>query len=133
MDWIPACGGNDNRKSGNDKKRNSYKIKNPGCPLFPCTIESGDGINIDPYGNIFLCSLIRKPKFNLLKADVDDARKELLSWVRNRAFTGESKCKACALKDSCAWCPGKAYAEKGSLEGPIEYYCELAGMIGNKR
>jgi radical SAM protein with 4Fe4S-binding SPASM domain len=94
--------------------------------LFRCAIGSGDGINIDPYGNTFSCNLIRKPNFNLLKVDITDARNKLLPLVRNKIFISNSRCKGCKIREICNWCPGRAYVEAGGMEEPIEYYCELA-------
>lgn len=96
--------------------------------LFKCAIGGGDGILVDPYGNTFPCELIRKPVFNLLRFEVHDARERLLRLVRNRQFTIDSKCKYCRLREICHWCPGRAYLEKGDIEAPIPYYCELAKL-----
>jgi len=98
-------------------KQNSY--------LFRCAIGGGDGINIDPYGNTFLCNLIRRPAFNLLKVGVEYAQNKLLPLVRKRKFATNSKCKSCNLRKFCYWCPGKAYLETNNMEAPIEYYCRL--------
>lgn len=100
-----------------------------GDVLFHCAAGSGDGIMIDPYGNMFTCSLLRKPAFNLLKTGVNDALSKLLPTVRNRKFTTDSKCNGCDLRDTCHWCPGRAYVEKGEMEKPIEYYCKLAHCV----
>lgn len=98
----------------------------PNNNLFRCAIGGGDGINVDPYSNTFLCSLIRKPAFNLLKVDIGYALNKLLPLTRNRKFVTNSKCRSCNLRETCHWCPGKAYVETGDMETPIEYYCELA-------
>lgn len=92
--------------------------------LFRCAIGGGDGINLDPYGNMFLCNLIRKPAFNLLKIDIEYASNKLLPLVRNRKFVSNSKCKGCNLREFCSWCPGRAYLEAGNEEASIPYYCE---------
>jgi len=97
--------------------------------LFHCVIGGGDGIQIDPYGNIFACNLIRRPAFNLLKVDIDYARDKLLPLVRNRKFVTDSRCNGCNLREKCDWCPGKAYVETGDMEKPIEYYCELTRQL----
>ncbi len=102
-----------------------------GCPgesddlLFHCAVGGGDGINLDPYGNMFLCRLIRKPAFNLLKIDFEYTSNKLLSLVRNIKFVNNSKCNGCSLREFCRWCPGRAYLETGDEEVPVEYYCEL--------
>ncbi|MDD2689099.1 MAG: radical SAM protein [Candidatus Omnitrophica bacterium] len=104
------------------KKRKQTSKSN----LFRCAIGR-DNMHIDPYGNAFLCSLIRKPTLNLLKSGVEDALDKLLPLVENRGFTTDTRCKSCNLRKSCNWCPGKAYVETGNLETPIDYYCKLAG------
>ncbi len=100
--------------------------------LFHCAIGGGDGIQVDPYGNIFSCNLIRNSHFNLLEVDIDAARNKLLSLVRNKQFVTNSKCNGCNLRESCHWCPGRAYVEKGNAEAPIEYYCKLAALANKK-
>lgn len=100
--------------------------------LFRCAIGGGDGINIDPYGNRFLCSLIRTPVLDLLNPEVEYAANELLPLVRGRGFSTNSKCKGCNLRELCHWCPGRALVETGDMEMPIEYYCDLTHLINKK-
>jgi MoaA/NifB/PqqE/SkfB family radical SAM enzyme len=101
--------------------------------LFPCSISSGDGFQIDPYGRIFLCNLLRKPSLNLLKFDVKFALNSLLPLVRNSRFATNSKCNGCNLRADCRSCPGKANLEMNNLEAPIPYYCELAHLANARR
>lgn len=96
--------------------------------LFSCAIGGGDGIHIDPYGNLIPCICIREPKINLLEESIEDARKNILTWARSRTFTTNSKCRGCQIKDTCYRCPGKAMVEKGNLEAEIEWFCELAKL-----
>lgn len=97
-----------------------------GNSLYPCVITSGDGFYIDPYGNMFLCKLIRSPKLNLLNVSPRNGLIRLLSKVRSEFFESSSKCRSCKLKVACVWCPGKAMLETGNPEAPIDYYCRLA-------
>lgn len=103
------------------------------CPtnheLFRCAIAGGDGIHIDPYGNIVPCNCIREPKVNLLKEDIKEAQKNILNWVRTRHFTNHSQCQACSLRNICYNCPGKALLETGNLEGKINWHCDLAHLV----
>ena len=101
--------------------------------LFRCAAGGGDGINLDPYGNMFLCSLIREPCFNLLEAGIEDTVSKLLSLVRGKRFTTSSRCKECKIHELCHSCPGRALLEIGDMEAPVEYYCELAHLIAEKR
>lgn len=109
-----------------DKRIPHTAHRKPNSNLFTCAIDGGDGINIDPYGSTFICNLIRKPRFNLLKVDIEYAQNKLLLLVRNRKLSTGSKCKNCNLRESCRVCPGRAYLETGDMEAPIPYYCESA-------
>ena len=109
-----------------NRPKEPNKLKELNNSLFRCAIGGGDGIHIDSYGNMFLCNLIRKPAFNLLKVDIEYASSKLLPLVRNREFANNSKCKGCNLREFCRWCPGMAYLETGDEEAPIPYYCEIA-------
>lgn len=122
---------NGNKRISDNDCRTAAKTKDrkPHTDLFRCAIGGGDGFHIDPYGNTFPCNLIRKPAFNLLRADIDYAVNKSLLLVRNRKFFTNSKCKECDLREICHWCPGRAYVEKGDMEAPVGYYCELAQQM----
>jgi MoaA/NifB/PqqE/SkfB family radical SAM enzyme len=96
--------------------------------IFPCVVGSGDGFNIDPFGNIYLCRLIRKPAINLHKVDIAWAMRKILPFFRNKKFKRGSECGCCRLRGNCWVCPGKSYLESGNLEGKIGYYCELSRL-----
>lgn len=94
--------------------------------LFSCAIGGGDGIYIDPYGNLIPCLCIREPRINLFEKTVQEAQKVILNWIRNKTFVTNSKCESCPIRALCYNCPGKALLEKGSLEESVEWFCELA-------
>ena len=96
------------------------------APLFPCPIGSGGLVYVDPYGNLVPCICIREPKVNLCRENIDQARNDILTWVRSRTFTTDSKCKTCQLSGICHRCPGKTMIEKGSLEAEVDWFCDLA-------
>ena len=108
------------------------KTRKPQVYLFNCTISGGDGIYVDPSGNIVPCNCIREPKINLLKEDIKEAKEKILDWARTRTFTKKSECKGCSFRNRCLSCPGKALLEKKSLEGRIEWFCQLARLIAKK-
>jgi radical SAM protein with 4Fe4S-binding SPASM domain len=94
--------------------------------LFNCAIAGGDGINVDPYGNMIPCICIREPKMSLLDCSIKKARETLSSWIYSKVFTTDSACKACSLRGACYSCPGKALLESGDMEKPVEWFCEFA-------
>jgi len=97
--------------------------------LFKCSVGSGDGFYIDPYGNMISCVFIRKPAVNLLKNGLSNAHNKLSSIIRSRRFETDSKCRYCNLRDLCVICPGHALLETGNVESHIEYFCQLAGFL----
>jgi len=101
--------------------------------FFKCAILGGDGINIDPYGNMFPCISIRNPKVNLMRKEIEASRKTILTWVRTRKFNTNSLCKNCAIIQKCYRCPGKALLETKSLEKPVDWFCNLAHLITNRQ
>jgi radical SAM protein with 4Fe4S-binding SPASM domain len=101
--------------------------------LFPCAISGGDGIHLDPWGNIVPCACIREPKINLLREEnIEEAKRKIQSWVKTRHFVSNSKCKTCVRRSLCHSCPGKALLEMSDMEAPISYFCELAHGIAGK-
>lgn len=103
--------------------------------LFYCAALGRDGISISPYGDAFFCNLIRNPAFNLFEIDVKEAQNRLFLELKDRKFMSNSKCNGCELRKICFWCPGAALLEKGDMEAPIEYYCQVAAetVKGNFR
>ncbi len=101
----------------------------PEASLFPCAIGGGDNMVIDPFGNLVPCFCIREPKANLIREEIDEARKKILDWSLTLKFTSHAKCKNCSIKELCYSCPGKALLETGSLEGHIDWFCELASLL----
>ncbi|MBU1864151.1 MAG: radical SAM protein [Candidatus Omnitrophica bacterium] len=91
-----------------------------------CYQEGSDCMHLDPYGNTFFCSAIRKPSFNILDVNIQYARSRLLNTIRKMFLTSRLKCKSCALGEFCSFCPGVAYLETGTIDTPVSYYCELA-------
>ncbi len=118
--------------SDNPNQQTQTSNPYPEINLFNCTIGDGDGIYLDPYGNLVPCNCLRKSRVNLLKEDIREARKKILNWVSTRRFDDNSKCKVCALRNFCFNCPGKALLEKGRLAGRIDWFCKLAYLSENK-
>ena len=39
------------------------------------------------------------------------------------------RCARCFLKGLCEQCPGKSWLEHGTLDTPVEYFCEIAHVL----
>jgi radical SAM protein with 4Fe4S-binding SPASM domain len=102
--------------------------------LFRCAAGGGDGLNLDPYGKMFMCSCIRTPTIDFLKADLSEIEnmRKTFTDLATSGFKTHSKCQRCGIIDKCHLCPGKALLETGDLEAPVEYYCQLAEATSEK-
>lgn len=96
--------------------------------LFQCAVLGGDGFQVDPHGNIFLCNLLRKSSFNVLKNDLRLGLAQLLDEMRGCVFCSDSECRTCNVRSLCQSCPGKAYLETGDYEKPVPYFCNLTKL-----
>jgi len=116
---------------------NVHKRKRPtNNRVFRCAMGGGDGINLDPYGDMFPCNCIRKPAINFLDSNLEIIKKtisERFREIANLEFKSGSKCRSCGFVDLCLRCPGKALLETGDMEAPIEYFCELAHLAASRK
>ncbi|MFH1593376.1 MAG: radical SAM protein [Candidatus Omnitrophota bacterium] len=105
-------------------------ITGPFDKLFSCA-TGGHAFQISPRGEMFLCSCLRKPDYDLLEkgATVQKGFESLNKKVHSMKFKTGSICRRCKYRMICKWCPGRAVLEKGALEEPIEYFCCLTTEI----
>ena len=98
--------------------------------LLSCA-AGGHTFCISPEGKMFICSILRKPEYDLLKEEstVKDGFYTINEEVHGKCFNSESKCRRCEYRMICKWCPGRAYLEKGNLEESIEYFCQLTREV----
>jgi radical SAM protein with 4Fe4S-binding SPASM domain len=100
-----------------------------GDELFNC--GAGEGGCVDAYGQYQMCMLLRHPE---LVVDLKDGtlREGLTEafplFKQTRATNPEylRRCARCFLNGLCEQCPGKSWAEHGTLDTPVEYLCQVA-------
>ncbi|MGA2775386.1 MAG: radical SAM protein [Candidatus Omnitrophota bacterium] len=82
---------------------------------------------ITPQGEMIICGYLRTFNYNLLQKShtVKDGFYKLNKKVHGLSFKTESTCRSCEDRMICQWCPGIAILEKGCLEEPIDYFCNL--------
>ena len=100
-----------------------------GDRLFAC--GAGETGCVDAYGTYQMCMLLRHPDtvYDLRRGTLREALTEVLPRVREKRATDPDylhRCARCFLKGLCEQCPGKAWAEHGTLDTPVEYLCEVA-------
>lgn len=114
-----------------------------GDKLFSC----GSGLIqacIDAYGILQPCIMLRHPNtvYDLKKGSLKDALTNFFPKLRETKATNPeylARCARCFLKGFCEQCPAKSWMEHGTLDTPVEYFCELAhtqarflGLLKNK-
>lgn len=92
--------------------------------LFPCGLAS---FSVDPYGRMRLCSFVKDEYVDLRKeAGVIKGFAKLYGKLMSLKCQKDTKCRDCRIVYLCRQCPGRALAETGDMETPVEFYCELA-------
>jgi radical SAM protein with 4Fe4S-binding SPASM domain len=98
-----------------------------GDRLFACLSDTG---SIDAYGRFQVCLLLRHPAtvFDLKKGSLRKAVEEFLPKVREMRAADPAyldRCGRCFLKALCLQCPARSWAEHGTLDTPVEYFCGI--------
>lgn len=98
--------------------------------LFSCGAGCGGGC-VDAYGYFQPCMTLRYPgaMYNLRQGTLRDALTNFFPKIREiKAVNPEylSRCAKCFLKGFCEQCPAKSWLEHGTLDTPVEYFCEIA-------
>jgi radical SAM protein with 4Fe4S-binding SPASM domain len=101
-----------------------------GGRLFSC-LPSGGSAAVDPYGQLQYCLGLRHPAtvYDLAAGSLREAVTEFLPAVRDLRSAGRAyleRCGRCFLKGLCEQCPAKSWAEHGTLDTPVEYFCGIA-------
>jgi len=91
--------------------------------LFPCGLSS---FHIDPYGNMRLCSFIKKPCADIRKEAFPESFMRLYAYFQGLKASVATKCRECKIQYLCRQCPGRALAENRDMERPVEFFCGLA-------
>ena len=101
-----------------------------GDRLFTC-LPSAASAAVDPYGRLQFCLGLRHPDtvYDLASGSLHEAVKVFLPRLRERRAADPAyleRCGRCFLKGLCEQCPAKSWAEHGTLDTPVEYFCGIA-------
>ena len=101
----------------------------PGDMLFPCGAGAGRGC-VDAYGSFQPCLMLRHPDtaYDLKMGSIKDALTNFFPKVRQMKANNPdylARCALCFLKSFCEQCPAKSWTEHGTLDTPVEYFCEI--------
>ena len=100
-----------------------------GDRIFAC--GAGKSGCVDAYGVLQMCMMLRHPDvvYDLTHGTLREALAETFPGFRERRATNPEylhRCARCFLKGLCEQCPAKSWAEHGTLDTPVEYYCQVA-------
>jgi radical SAM protein with 4Fe4S-binding SPASM domain len=98
--------------------------------IFSC----GAGVescSVDAYGMLQPCLLVRHPEavYDLGKGSLKEAVEKFFPDLRKRKASDPrylKTCAVCPLRGFCEQCPAKSWMEHGTLDTPVDYFCEVA-------
>jgi radical SAM protein with 4Fe4S-binding SPASM domain len=101
-----------------------------GDRLFTC-LPSAASAAVDPYGRLQFCLGLRHPDavYDLAAGSLREAVTAFLPRLRTARASDPAyreRCGRCFLKGLCEQCPAKSWAEHGTLDTPVEYFCGIA-------
>jgi radical SAM protein with 4Fe4S-binding SPASM domain len=101
-----------------------------GDRLFTC-MPSAASAAVDPYGRLQFCLGLRHPDtvYDLAAGSLREAVTAFLPRLRTARAADPAyleRCGRCFLKGLCGQCPAKSWAEHGTLDTPVEYFCGIA-------
>jgi len=104
-------------------------MRAPGERLFACGISHG--ACADAYGYLLPCMGVRHPDlaYNLKTGSLREALMVEFPKLKERRVTNPqylNRCARCFLGGLCEQCPGKSWSEHGTLDTPVEYFCQVA-------
>jgi radical SAM protein with 4Fe4S-binding SPASM domain len=100
-----------------------------GKSLFAC--GAGRAVAVDAYGCLQPCLGLRAPEltYDLRNGTLGEALRDFFPRVRALQAKHPAyleRCARCFLKGLCEQCPAKSWAEHGTLDTPVEYWCDIA-------
>jgi len=113
----------------------------PGDKLFSCGSGVGGGC-VDAYGMLQPCMLLRHPAavYDLQRGSLKDALTRFFPALRETRATNPdylARCAHCFIKSLCDQCPAQSWMEHGTLDTPVQYFCDVAhaqarwlGLVG---
>ncbi len=82
--------------------------------------------NIDPYGRLSACSMVRFQTYDLRKGSFSEGWHNAIPSFMQLKQAGDYPCGRCEFLSLCGQCPGWAWMEHGNPETPVAYLCDIA-------
>jgi radical SAM protein with 4Fe4S-binding SPASM domain len=86
------------------------------------------GFAVDPYGDLSICVLSHKDRYNVRDGNFSEGWTDYLRGVRERKITRPTKCTGCGLKSMCGMCAAQGELENSDAESPVDFLCQVAHL-----
>ena len=98
--------------------------------IFACPETDGNRFAVNALGQFQMCLEMRHPKtlYSLGKGSLRCAILEHAARMRELCFDDPAylqRCAVCLLRPACPLCPACSWMENGSLQRPVQYYCDV--------
>ena len=93
--------------------------------------ECGGGTSsfaIDPYGDLSICVLSHKDRYNVRDGSLHEGWEHFLRNVRAKRATRVTKCTNCQLTSMCGSCAAFGELENEDPEEPVDFLCRTAHL-----
>ena len=118
----------------NPSYENQILTNAPGDQLFGC--GAGDKrLAIDSYGRIQACTGLRSPDLVLPRGtSLIEGLTFYKSLIEIRAVNPKylEQCANFFLRNLCEQCPARSWSENGTLDRPIDYFCEVTHELARQ-
>ena len=82
--------------------------------------------HIDPYGKVGTCTWSREDRFDFREKKLQDGMQELADKINAQLYSKDSDCHECEAFMECEKMPEMAAYETGSIQAPVQHFCDLA-------
>lgn len=108
-----------------------------GNALLQCGAGECAQPNIDAYGRMQACMLLRAPElsYDLCGGTIAEALENhfpRLEGLQNENPVYQARCGHCFLRGMCDQCAAKAWMETGTLDAPVEYLCQITHAVARQ-
>ncbi len=130
LNWLEQRGEEIVSDYKDDLRQFCSKFTSPqGNQLFTCS--AGSAGSVDAYGKYQPCLPLRSPElcYDLRQGTIRDALENFFPPISDLTASNPEyleRCARCFLKGLCEQCPAKSWAEHGTLDTPVEYFCQVA-------
>ncbi len=101
------------------------RLTAPSERLYRCGCAT-NSIHISAWGELGTCALQYERRASLRQYSIHDAIVKVFGEIRSLRYSTESPCRTCVVHTFCDKKPTEARWERGNVEAPVPYNCDVA-------